>query len=261
MTVLDTVDSTNAECLRAPRPWRVVAADEQTAGRGRLSRSWDTPSGMAVALSAVLPMPAARGADWGWLPLLTGVAVREAIEPTGIQVGLKWPNDVLAAPTVTTELAPSSAAEGVAPTAVDRAGWLKLCGILCQAVPGQELVVVGLGINIAQGVADLLPTATSIAAAGGRVPDREDLVCAVLDALASRYAQWVAGGAAFAALRERYRASCLTIGSAVRIHEPDGESYTGQAVDVDDGGSLVVTLPDGGQRTHAAGDVEHVRPA
>ncbi|MEK9500439.1 biotin--[acetyl-CoA-carboxylase] ligase [Gemmatimonadota bacterium DH-20] len=108
---------------RAGTPaWTVVVADHQTSGRGRVGRRWITPAGTALTASIVL-RPRSH-AHAGLLPLLTGVAVARAIdrlEPGGVAVGLKWPNDV----------------------------WLaggKLAGILCEAVG--EAVVVGVGLNL-----------------------------------------------------------------------------------------------------------------
>ena len=69
------VDSTNLEALRDPRIWRVVVADYQSAGRGRLARQWQAPAGTSIAVSAVVPVPPGRTADLGWLPLLAGLAV------------------------------------------------------------------------------------------------------------------------------------------------------------------------------------------
>ncbi|HXR67227.1 MAG TPA: biotin--[acetyl-CoA-carboxylase] ligase, partial [Dermatophilaceae bacterium] len=75
-----SLDSTNLEALRAPHPWRVVVADHQSAGRGRMSRQWQAPAGASIAVSCVVPMPAGRGDHWGWLPLLSGMAMRQALE-------------------------------------------------------------------------------------------------------------------------------------------------------------------------------------
>src|SRR5665811_1396608 len=91
-----SIDSTNLEALRDPRPWRVVLADHQSAGRGRLSRQWQAPAGVSIAVSCVVPVSVDRTADWGWLPLLSGMAMRQGLADVADVAGrLKWPNDVL----------------------------------------------------------------------------------------------------------------------------------------------------------------------
>ena len=71
-----TISSTNARAAMVGEPWRVVVADHQSEGRGRLARSWEAPPGTSVAVSATVPLPP-EGA--GWLPLLAGLSVAEAI--------------------------------------------------------------------------------------------------------------------------------------------------------------------------------------
>mgnify|MGYP000846113482 CR=1 FL=1 len=91
--VRDEVDSTNAVLVADPQPWRVLVAERQSAGRGRLARSWVTTPGQALAVSAVVPPD---GMPVGWVPLVAGLAVAEAITATsGVGAALKWPNDVL----------------------------------------------------------------------------------------------------------------------------------------------------------------------
>src|SRR5699024_9223481 len=77
-TVVDEVDSTNAELLRDPEPWRVIVADHQSAARGRRDRTWEAPPGRGIALSAALPLPS-DPSRWGWVPLLVGRAVVKAV--------------------------------------------------------------------------------------------------------------------------------------------------------------------------------------
>src|SRR6478609_3983337 len=162
-----TIASTNARAAMVGRPWRVVVADHQSSGRGRLARSWEAPPGTSVAVSATVPLPA--GAQ-GWLPLLAGLAVAEAITAeTGLAADLKWPNDVLL------------------PGDDDR----KVCGVLCEVVTGigDAFVVVGAGINVDQ-TREQLPvdTATSLTLSGAPEVDRNRLVVAYLSRLAHWYA-------------------------------------------------------------------------
>lgn len=239
--VLPRCGSTNAELARDVEPWRVITTDHQTSGRGRLTRSWETPANAAVALSAAVPLPPGREADLGWLPLLTGLAVSAAVRRLGLpQAVLKWPNDVLA------------------PSDDER----KLCGILCElatTVSGQRVVVIGIGINVDQTREELpVERATSMTLAGAPQVDREQLVVAVLAELAQRYAQWARGGVAQARLVEDYQRACVTIGRTVDIHLPGDQVRSGIAVGVDADGRLLVDGP-GGVIAHAAGDVVHAR--
>ena len=224
--------STNAEVLRDPRPWRVLVAEEQPAGRGRLGREWTTVAGTSLAVSVVLPVT--QESLLGWVPLVAGLALRDALSAVaGLHVALKWPNDV------------------IVPTDDDR----KLAGILCQWAPGSG-VVVGAGINVTTPRSALpVDTATSVTAAGGAVT-REALLTAYLDALARRHDDISDHPES---IRGAYRACCATIGRQVRVHEPARERV-GRAVGVDDEGRLLLATPDGTVAL-SAGDVVHVRPA
>jgi len=242
-----SIDSTNLEALRDPLSWRVVVADYQSAGRGRLAREWRAPAGASIAVSAVVPIPPGRGADVGWLPLLSGMAMRSALaDVAGVAARLKWPNDVMV------QERSSDAVEGDGP-------WLKISGVLCEMVPGGELVVIGAGANIGQERGDLpVETATSLALCGARDVRREDVIVRYLRELADLHRTWCAGGAGIEALRTAYRSCCLTIGREVDVHQPDGRVARGIATGVDDSGRLVVGSG-ASRRAHAAGDVVHVR--
>ena len=245
-----SIDSTNLEALRDPRPWRVVVADYQSSGRGRLARNWQAPAGASIAVSAVVPIPTDRGADWGWLPLLTGMAMRAALADVAkVAARLKWPNDVLV----------QQGAEGSGGLADNGRPWLKISGVLCEMVPGGELVVIGAGANITQERSELpVETATSLTLCGARNVRREDVIVRYLRELADLHRIWSAGGAGLADLCTAYRSLCLTIGLDVDVHQPDGRVARGAATGVDDLGRLLVQV--GGSSTaHAAGDVIHVR--
>jgi len=267
-----SIDSTNLEAVRDPRPWRVVVADFQSAGRGRLARQWQAPAGASIAVSAVVPVPVDRAADVGWLPLLSGMAMQAALADVArVAARLKWPNDVLVQ-----ERGQERVQEGLVHERVqvgadgpadqgsdqgsDGAPWLKISGILCESVPG-GLVVIGAGANIAQERSELtVDTATSLFLCGAANVRREDVIVAYLRKLADLHRKWAAGGAELAALRAAYRSMCQTIGMDVDVHHPDGGVARGTATGVDNTGRLVVEA--GGSSTvHAAGDVVHVRRA
>ncbi len=242
--VLAASPSTNAVVaarLRSgEREGLVVVADHQTAGRGRLDRTWETPAGAALTFSVLLVPDRAPVARWPWLPLLTGVAVAEAVRRTaGVDAVLKWPNDVLA-------------------------GERKLAGILVERVesPHGAGAVVGVGLNVSQTPQELpVPTATSLERAGDGTPvDRVALLAAVLEALGGAYDAWrAADGDATGGLHSAYTRMCSTVGRAVRVRLPTGEDLEGEAVAVDADGRLLVR---GAHGTTAlgAGDVVHVRP-
>lgn len=231
--VADRVRSGEAEGL-------VVVADHQTAGRGRLDRTWETPAGVALTFSVLLAPEDVPVGRWPWLPLLAGVAVARGVRRvTGLDVTLKWPNDVLV-------------------------GEEKVTGVLVELVEGPvgADAVVGIGVNVLQN-ADELPvdTATSLALAAGAPVDRVALLSAILDELGAQYDAWrAAAGVADAGLRATYTAMCSTLGRAVRVQLPHGDDVAGQAVGIDPDGRLEVRTPDGVLGL-GAGDVVHVRPA
>lgn len=213
----------------------VVLADHQTAGRGRLGRTWHAPPGTSIAVSMLFRPTSVPVARWPWLPLLAGVAVVEALRAgTGVPAGLKWPNDVV----------------------VDG---LKLAGLLAEVVPEcGGGVVVGVGLNVTAVRPDLPPTATSLALCGVVDPDRGRVLAAVLASVAHRYEGWRARSGDPVEARRAYRSHCTTLGSQVLVQLPAGYPLTGRATDVDDGGRLVVRTADG-DRALSIGDVVHVR--
>lgn len=238
LTVLTSTGSTNTDLLAAAAtgaPDRsVLAAELQTGGRGRLDRGWSSPSRAGLTFSVLL-RPAVPASNWGWLPLLAGLAVRRTI---GGAVALKWPNDLLLGPD-----------DG------------KLAGILAQAAEG--VVVIGIGLNVTLSAAELpVPTATSLALQGAGPLDRTMLLTGILtelDALLGRW-QGCGGDAEGSGLAAEYRDGCRTIGQQVSVQLPD-RVVTGRALDVDPTGRLVLQPDGGGPAMHiAAGDVTHTRP-
>ena len=248
VVLLESTGSTNADASDAARAGAaegyVIVADEQTLGRGRLGRSWATPPGAGLAVSVVLRPPITPERA-GWLPLLVGIAVVDALRGHSVPAALKWPNDVVVA----------------GPTRDGGPGPRKLGGLLAERVQEADAVVVGIGLNIALR-ADELPveTATSTSIEGATV-SREDLLVDLLDGLRERYLAWVAAGGDPAAcgLLEDYRSRCLTLGRQVRAHLPGGDVLEGRATDVDDSGRLRIEAPGRDAVLVAAGDVEHLR--
>ncbi|WP_369253400.1 biotin--[acetyl-CoA-carboxylase] ligase [Geodermatophilus amargosae] len=216
----------------------VLVAEHQAAGRGRLDRTWTSPPRAGLTVSVLLrpDVPAARR---GWLPLLTGVALGEAVgEVTGVRTSLKWPNDLLA---------------------VDGA---KLAGILAEAVsaPAHPAVVVGTGLNVTTRADELPPTGSSLSLVTGSPVDRGPVLLAFLRALERRYLAWTAalGDPVSTGLAADYLAWCSTVGAEVTVTLPDGSTLTGTATGVDWDGRLVVRTVEGTVEL-ASGDVQHVR--
>ena len=276
LRVVAETDSTNADVAAAARARTpeglVVIAESQIAGRGRLERRWHTPARAGLTLSVLLrPVPTVPAARLGWLPLLAGVALVEAVGRIGVvDAALKWPNDLLVRSAAESdgEAAEEGAAEGGA-AAHGIAGYGKCAGVLAEAVNGGEhpAVVLGIGLNVNQH-ADELPDlvdpsafpATSLAIVGAVCTDRDPLLRGLLRALAGWYARWCGAGGDpdVSGLREAYRSHCVTVGQNVAVSLPGGEVVSGLASDVDADGRLLVAAAEG-SRALAAGDVQHVR--
>lgn len=253
LDVVASTGSTNADLCAAAAAGAsdrtVLIAEEQTAGVGRLSRSWSSPSGTGLYLSVLL-----RPADIplkavGSLSVVAGLALTDLTARIGVPAALKWPNDVLAG-------------------ADEPRG--KCAGILSELVPlpgGEEFaIVLGIGVNVLP-LADVPPgpgglPATSLAEHGASVVERTRIAITLLTALGEREARWRAarGDLHEAEMLADYRAACSTLGRPVRVDLPGGGTLTGTAADIDPLGQLVVETADGARQTIFAGDVVHVRP-
>jgi BirA family biotin operon repressor/biotin-[acetyl-CoA-carboxylase] ligase len=230
------LDSTNRHALELARQGApeglVVVADHQTAGRGRLGRSWEAPRGSSLLLS-VLVRPSLAPERLHLTTVAVALAAADACEEVaGFRPALKWPNDLVVD---------------------DR----KLGGILAE-VPEPGAVVVGLGLNVtwSQPPDGLEAIGVAMNQVAGTDVDRERVLAAILVNLERRYQQL---REAPDALVTAYRRGCSTIGRDVRVELASG-AFTGTAVEVNDDGHLVVDDRDGARRVVAAGDVVHVRP-
>ncbi|MCL7429092.1 biotin--[acetyl-CoA-carboxylase] ligase [Streptomyces sp. YS415] len=221
----------------------VLVAEEQTSARGRLDRQWTAPARSGLFFSVLLKPAQVPVERWGWLPLLTGVAVATGLSrAAGVDTALKWPNDLLV--TVGGE---------------ER----KAGGILAERA-GDDGVVMGVGINVTLKEEELpVPRAGSLALAGAVSTDRDPLLRAVLRSLEDWYGRWraAAGDPAASGLQETYAAGCATLGRVVRAELPGDRSIVGEAVAVDGDGRLVIATAEGVQEPVGAGDIVHLRPA
>jgi BirA family biotin operon repressor/biotin-[acetyl-CoA-carboxylase] ligase len=248
LEVVQRTGSTNSDLVARAAAGRaaegaVLVAEEQTQGRGRLDRRWTAPARSGLFFSVLLRPAEVPVARWGWLPLLTGVAVAAGLaRSAGIDTALKWPNDLLV--TVDGE---------------ER----KAGGILAERA-GDAGVVVGVGINVSLSAAELpVPQAGSLALAGAMSTDRDPLLRAVLRSLEDWYGRWRSAGGDPAAggLQEAYAAGCATLGRSVRAELPGDRAIVGEAVAVDGDGRLVIATTEGVQEPVGAGDIVHLRPA
>jgi BirA family biotin operon repressor/biotin-[acetyl-CoA-carboxylase] ligase len=242
LDVVEQTGSTNADLLARAAAGSDVAgavliAEHQTAGRGRHGREWSASPRAQIIMSVGVSVVDVPVAGWGWLSLATGVAVVDAVAPllqgTGVQTGLKWPNDVLA--------------DG-----------RKLAGILAEVA--RPVVVIGLGLNVTQSPEEVDgPDATSLFDLEVAAPDRGRLVSAVLRELGRRIVAWRAARGADWALAADYRARSLTIGARVRAQLPGGKDVVGTASAIDDQGRLCLDTAGGETVVVSAGDVVHLR--
>lgn len=280
---LTVVDSTNrylADLARDGLPDRsqvpegyAVVADRQTKGRGRLSRTWEAPAGTGLLCSILFRPDLAPDQLHltAWAVALA--AVRACREIAGVELVLKWPNDLLAR-------SPAAVPGGASAEGGGGAGEPKVAGVLAEVLPrlatGASLlwpeapsgVVVGIGINVnwppdwppehttEEELASIADTATALNRIAGREIDRSELATRLLGHTGEWNAR-LSSEHGRRSLASQYRLVCSTIGRKVRVQLAD-ESVTGRAVDVDDAGRLVVSN-DTCLRTISAGDVVHLR--
>jgi BirA family biotin operon repressor/biotin-[acetyl-CoA-carboxylase] ligase len=238
----DEIASTNSELLAEARlgaPEGVVAvADFQTAGRGRLDRTWSARRGTALLVSVLL-RPRMSVNRLGLVVMTCALAAADAVERVaGFRPGLKWPNDLVT-------------------------GDRKLAGVLAESAPGggDVPVVVGLGLNVSAGAfpPELAGAATTCEDEAGQPVDRAELLVAFLDALETRYAGLFAPGGSEQTLAD-YRADSTTLGRRVQVETATG-TVEGVASQIAWNGQLVVVDDDGGHVAVSSGDVVHLRPA
>lgn len=215
----------------------VLVTEEQTSGRGRAGREWVAPAGSSLFVSVLL-RPGRQELDtFGWLPLMAGLSLIEAIQATtSIEAKIKWPNDVLI-------------------------GGKKVAGILSELIPNQKAVVIGFGVNLFQDREDLpVESATSLSLEGSAVRDVDLLLSHLLHCL-HRNMEWFDSASSFGAsnyLRETISKKCATLGRDIKVLLPGDESFVGVAERLDEQGRLIVQS--GGEtRTISVGDIVHLR--
>ena len=215
--VVEETTSTQSDLISDFSPGRVLIAEYQSAGRGRLDRKFIVPPRKGLTFSFCIDAIE----DIGWIPLLTGLAVADAIdENLNVKlVEIKWPNDLL----------------------VNKK---KLSGILSERVEGG--VVVGVGINIFQ-TKEELPIEESISLSMVTEVDREKLLIDILNKIGETFSN-------FANAKNHYRSKCGTIGKLVKASLPNGEIIEDIAIGVSNEGSLLLN-----SREISVADIVHLR--
>ena len=238
------VDSTNDQLMAVGEAGAdegaVMVADVQTAGRGRLDRTWHAPVGTCLLMSMLFRPPGPFATYAPRTTMACSLAVLDAIEATtGLTLALKWPNDV------------------IAEDEEEPRGWAKVAGLLSEIgmrLEQPDFLVVGVGLNVnlpKAYLADLAPGATSLLALAGYPVSRVQLLDRLLAAAERRYDALRAGEEdPF----EAWRSALAWLGEEVDVHTPTGV-VRGVAEDVDAYGRLRVRLPDGLRHTFTAGDV------
>jgi len=235
------IDSTNNEAKKQANlgcpEGSIVLSETQNQGRGRLSRNWFSPTGKGISLSVVL-RPPFYPYDAPKCTLLAAVAVTKAIRNiTGVECGIKWPNDILY--------------QGK-----------KIVGILTEMsaeIDAINYVVIGMGINVniaeQEFPAELRNIATSLSIVAGHDVSRLPLLCAILTQLEQAYEDVIQHG--FAGMLAEWRELSVTLGENVNV-VGIGQEFSGMAVDIDNDGALLVQTDVGIEKV-LAGDVS-IRP-
>jgi BirA family biotin operon repressor/biotin-[acetyl-CoA-carboxylase] ligase len=232
----ESLPSTNTEVARhaseGAAEGLAIIADEQTAGRGRLQRAWSSPKGAGLYFSLLL-RPEIALEQWPLITFMAALAVGDALsEACDVTTDIKWPNDLLS-------------------------GERKICGILAEAVetPAGRAVVLGMGVNLTSDAypAELAPVATSVAEASGRVPERETLLAALVQALSRWYSLLHETDGALKIVAAWSSRSSYASGKPVQVANGD-EVWQGITRGVENDGALRLETADGIKLVRA-GDV------
>ena len=225
VSVIEETTSTQSDLVQQFESGKVLVAEYQSAGRGRLDRKFIVPPRKGLTFSFCIE----TDSDFGWIPLLTGLAVSQAINDyIGSKlVEIKWPNDLII-------------------------GEKKLGGILSEKVGSGA--VVGVGINIFQNQSEL-PLADAITLSDAKVKkeiDRSELLSQILHRLGEVLSYL--DKYELDKYKNDYREMCSTIGKLVRVTLPTGEVVEDMAIGISADGSLLLK-----SREVTVGDTAHLR--
>ena len=233
---LERVDSTNlyakhmAEEMAAHGT--LIVAEEQTGGKGRRGRSWETEKNVNIMMTLLL-RPKIRPEHASQLTLLMAMAVAQGIRTvTGLQAQIKWPNDVVV-------------------------NGKKICGILTEMNTGAgriHYVLIGVGVNTNQtSFSGELVHAGSLCRELGRKVSREELIARIMESFESLYEKFL-DTEDLSELYQSYNEVCVNVGRQIRVLEP-GNEYTGTTQGINRVGELVVHKDNGDTVCVYAGEV------
>jgi BirA family transcriptional regulator, biotin operon repressor / biotin---[acetyl-CoA-carboxylase] ligase len=237
----ESLPSTNTELARlaseGAEEGLSIVADEQTAGRGRLQRTWSSPKGAGLYFSILL-RPAMPPDHWPLITFMAVLAVGDALsEAGGVETDIKWPNDLLS-------------------------GERKICGILAESIetPSGRAVIVGIGINLTQAAfpVELADVATSVSQASGRAAEREAIIAALLRALSRWYSLLNEPSGREKIVATWSSRSSYAKGKLVQVSNGD-EVWQGTTCGVEPDGALRLETSNGEMKLIRAGDVYSVR--
>ena len=229
VSVFESVTSTQTEISAKEnlKNGDVFVTEYQSAGRGRLDRTFDAEKSSALLFSLYFE-PKRSKSEWSAIPLLTGLSLVNGLTKLDekLAVKLKWPNDLLV-------------------------GEKKVAGILVEAK--ESGVIIGIGLNVEMSKDELpVETATSLSIEGFSELDRNKILPALLKSIAFTFGLWESGSSLPV---ELYRQASSTLGKEVEVHLPSGQILKSLAVGISEIGEL--QLADGSRVN--VGDVIHLR--
>ncbi len=228
-------DSTNmqAKNLSSACHGALIVADKQTAGRGRLGRTWSSPAGSSIYMTLRLE-PKMIPDKAPMLTLVMALSVAETVhEVTGLEASIKWPNDIV----------------------VNKK---KICGILTEMsvdTTGIQYVVIGVGVNVntKDFPEEIQDMATSLYKEAAMTFDRAKIIAKILERFEANYETFMQNGS-LASLAGSYNARLINKNKEVRVLEP-GQEYNGYALGINEVGELLVRRADGSVENIFAGEV------
>ncbi|MDI6840978.1 MAG: biotin--[acetyl-CoA-carboxylase] ligase [bacterium] len=222
-TELDSTNEYAKKILNNTGEWTVVVADKQKCGKGRFGKSWYSPEG-GLWFSIILRPRDATSKDILALPLVAGVAVCDVLKALGLNVKIKWPNDILV-------------------------GSKKIAGILTEYENDAVILGVGINLNISEFPKDIEATSTLLET--GKVFDKNEVLKLVLDKIDEKYNRLQNGE--LKNLLNEWRSYSITLGEFVEVKTPNS-ILQGKAIDIDEDGALLVELPSGNIERVLAGE-------
>jgi len=219
-TELDSTNDFAKGLIAGASEGTVVVAERQRRGKGRLGKSWWSPEG-GLWFSIIL-----GGNTSQLIPLMAGVALCEVLRGLGLNVGIKWPNDLVT-------------------------GGKKLAGILTELEGERIILGVGLNLNISHFPDEIRGVATSLSLETGRTYVREEVLKSILRGIE----KWLGSlrGGDIPGLLNRWREYSNILGKEVVVRTPRGR-LQGRATDIAQDGGLLLELPDGSQEKVLAGE-------